>query len=69
MSFNKFKKKSYYVGGKQRGTCTVCKKNKSPIVSDQTIAGEGLGDFFKHIRKTTRTLERKYSIIQPAHRK
>ena len=36
-----------------RGTCTTCKRNKSPIVSDQTINGEGLVDFFKHFGKTT----------------
>ena len=32
-----------------RGTCTTCKRNKSLIVSDQTINAEGLGDFFKHL--------------------
>ena len=35
------------------GTCSTCKRNKSPIVSDQTINGEGLGDFFKHLGKAT----------------
>ena len=29
-----------------RGTCSTCKRNKSLIVSDQTIQAEGLGDFF-----------------------
>ena len=72
MSFNKFKTKSYCVGGKHysattnirgdisqnkktgmpvkllRGVCVTCKRNKSLIVSDQTISAEGLGDFFKH---------------------
>ena len=28
-----------------RGTCSSCKRNKSLIVSDQTIQAEGLGDF------------------------
>ena len=32
-----------------RGTCSTCKRSKSLIVSDQTINGEGLGDFFKHL--------------------
>ena len=54
-----------------RGTCSTCKRNKSPIVSDQAINGEGLGDFFKHLGKATtkaaKMLERKYSIIQTAH--
>ena len=36
-----------------RGTCSTCKRNKSLIVSDQTINGEGLGDFFKHLGKAT----------------
>ena len=35
------------------GTCSTCKRNKSFIVSDQTINGEGLGDFFKHLGKAT----------------
>ena len=29
-----------------RGTCSSFKRNKSLIVSDQTIQAEGLGDFF-----------------------
>ena len=29
-----------------RGTCSTCKRNKSLIVSDQTIQAEGLGNFF-----------------------
>ena len=36
-----------------RGTCSTCKRNKSLIVSDQTIQAEGLGDFFKHLGKAT----------------
>ena len=35
------------------GTCVTCKRNKSLIVSHQTINGEGLGDFFKHLGKAT----------------
>ena len=34
-----------------RGTCMMCSRNKSLIVSDRTIQGEGLGDFFKHLGK------------------
>ena len=34
-----------------RGTCVTCKRNKSLIVSDQAMNGEGLGDFFKQIGK------------------
>ena len=33
------------------GTCSSSKRKKSFTVSDQTIAAEGLGDFFKHIDK------------------
>ena len=29
-----------------RGTCSKCNRNKSLIVSDQTIEAEGLKDFF-----------------------
>ena len=42
-----------------RGTCVTCKRDKSLIVSDQTIAGEGLGDFFKHIGKTAKNVGKK----------
>ena len=42
-----------------RGTCTTCKRNKSLIVSDQTIAGEGLGDFFRHIGKAAKNVGKK----------
>ena len=28
-----------------RGACSTCKRNKSLIVSDQTIQAEGLGNF------------------------
>ena len=42
-----------------RGTCTICERNKSLIVSDQTIAGEGLGDFFKHLGKAAKHVGKK----------
>ena len=34
-----------------KGTCTICSRNKSMFVSDATIEGEGLGEFFKNIGK------------------
>ena len=37
-----------------RGTCTTCKRNKSLFVSDQTINGEGLGDFLKYNGKAAK---------------
>ena len=36
-----------------------CKRNKSLIVSDQTINGEGLGDFFKHLGKAAKNVGKK----------
>ena len=39
-----------------RGTGSTCKRNKSPLVSDQTIQAEGLGDFFKHLGKAPKSL-------------
>ena len=36
-----------------KGSCSTCKRNKSLIVSDQTINAKGLGDFFKHLGKAT----------------
>ena len=42
-----------------RGTCSTCKRNKSPIVSDQIISAEGLGDFFKHIGKAAKNVGKK----------
>ena len=78
MSFYKFKKNSFCVGGKQyspttniygdirnnyvkmlRGTCMMCSRNKSLIVSDQTIKGEGLGDFFKHLGSAAKNVGKK----------
>ena len=43
-----------------RSTCSTCKRNKSLIVSDQTIQAEGLGDFFRGIEKPPRVSERKF---------
>ena len=42
-----------------RGSCSSCKRNKSHIVSDQTISAEGLGDFFKHIGKAAKNVGKK----------
>ena len=42
-----------------RGSCTTCKRNKSLIVSDQTIQAEGLGDFFKHLGKAAKNVGKK----------
>ena len=42
-----------------RGTCTTCKRNKSLFVSDQTINGEGLDDFFKHLGKAAKNVGKK----------
>ena len=46
-------KKNWFTSKTIRGTCSTCKRNKSLIVSDQTINGKGLGDFFKHLGKAT----------------
>ena len=42
-----------------RGTCSTCNRNKSLIVSDQTIQAEGLCDFFKHLRKAAKNVRKK----------
>ena len=42
-----------------RGSCVTCKRNKSLIVSDQTIQAEGLGDFFKHLGKAAKNVGKK----------
>ena len=42
-----------------RGTCSTCKRNKSLIVSDQTINGEGLGYFFKHLGSAAKNVGKK----------
>ena len=41
------------------GTCSTCKRNKSLIVSDQTIQAEGLGDFFRSVRKPAKNVGKK----------
>ena len=43
-----------------RGTCSSCKRNKSLIVSDQTIQAEELGNFLNIWALKPRMLERKY---------
>ena len=50
-----------------RGTCSTCKRNKSLIVSDQTIQAEGLGDFFRSVEKAAKNVGKKYSLTQAAH--
>ena len=42
-----------------RGTCSTCKRNKSLIVSGQTIQAEGLGDFFRGIGKAAKSVGKK----------
>ena len=42
-----------------RGTCSSCKRNKSLIVSDQTIQAEGLEDFFRGIGKAAKSVGKK----------
>ena len=42
-----------------RATCSTCKRNKSLIVSDQTIQAEGLGDFFKHLGSADKIVGKK----------
>ena len=42
-----------------RGSCMICSRNKSLIVSDRTINGEGLGDFFKHLGKAAQNVGKK----------
>ena len=44
------------------GTCSTCKRNKSLIVSDQTIQAEGLGDFFRGIGKAAKSVGKKILI-------
>ena len=41
------------------GTCSTCKRNKSLIVSEQTINGEGLGNFFKHLGSAAKNVGKK----------
>ena len=41
------------------GKCVICYKQKSMIVSDNTIQAEGLGDFFKKLRKVSSNAAKK----------
>ena len=42
-----------------RGNCMICNRNKSLIVSERTIDGEGLGDFFKHLGSADKNVGKK----------
>ena len=42
-----------------RGNCVTCNRNKSLIVSERTIDGEGLGDFFKHLGSAAKNVGKK----------
>ena len=41
------------------GTCSTCKRNKSLIVSDQTIQAEGLSNFLKHLGSAAKNVGKK----------
>ena len=41
------------------GSCAICNRKKSMIVSDNTIKAEGLGDFFKNLGKKTLNVSKK----------
>ena len=41
------------------GKCVICNKNKSMIVSDNTIQAESLGDFFKNLGKKGLSVSKK----------
>ena len=42
-----------------RGNCMICNRNNSLIVSERTIDGEGLGDFFKHLGSAAKNVGKK----------
>ena len=42
-----------------QGTCMMCSRNKNLVVSDRTINGEGLGDFFKHLGSAAKNVGNK----------
>ncbi len=42
-----------------KGTCTTCNRNKAMFVSDNVIAAEGLGDFFKGVGKVAKKVGKK----------
>ena len=41
------------------GKCVICNRKKSMIVSDNVIQAEGLGDFFKNLRKKRLNVSKK----------
>ena len=41
------------------GTCSTCKRQKSLIVSDQTIQAEGLGNFLSSLVKAAKNVGKK----------
>ena len=43
------------------GHCSVCNRKKNMTVSDNTIKAEGLGDFFKKLRKVSSKAAKKIS--------
>ena len=52
-----------------RDTWVTCKRNKSLILSDQTIQAEGLGDFLNIQEKLLSVSERKSLKILEEHSK
>ena len=42
-----------------RGNCMICNRNRSLIVSERTIDGEGLADFFKHLGSAAKNVGKK----------
>ena len=42
-----------------RGNCVTCNRNKSLIVSERTIEGEGLGNFFKRLGSAAKNVGKK----------
>ena len=52
-------KKTGMSGKISGGTCSTCRRNKSLIVSDQTIQAEGLGDFLKHLVSAAKNVGKK----------
>ena len=44
---------------KHWGNCVTCNRKKSLIVSERTIDGEGLGDFFKHLGSAAKNVGKK----------
>ena len=44
------------------GNCVICKRNKSLIVSDNTIQADGLGDFFKTLGNISAKAGKKLAV-------